>query len=141
MASKKTKAQLEAEVELLKYKLWTLRKANLSEGAVQVVNNGIRWGSICFISYNAYLSIEVLAGKNTLADIGIGFLTDINVSVAISWALAAGGVLYGYGQRRLRKNGVEHLAKRNQRLELIIDPERTSSNLTERGDTRPEDKI
>ena len=88
-----------------------------------------------------YLSIETLSGQQTLADIGVNFLTDIKVSVAVAWSVATGGVLYGMRQRKLRRDTVERIQKRNRKLESLLDPNRSSSQLMPRGDTRPEDKL
>ncbi len=88
-----------------------------------------------------YLAIDSLAGQSTLADIAVNFMTNIKVSVVVSWTVAGGGVFYGLRQRKLRRDTVERVQKRNQKLEAIIDKRRTSSQLTPRGDTRPEDKL
>ena len=79
MAAKKSKGQLEAELKVL-------RQSRNSEGVVQVLISLFRWVGIVLIVRYAYLGIEALAGKSTLADIGVNFLTDINVSVALAWA-------------------------------------------------------
>lgn len=134
MANKKSKAQLEAELKVL-------RQSRFAEGTVQVLLSLIRWGALIFIARYGYLSIESLAGKSTLADIGINFLSDIKVSVAIAWSTGFGGVIYGLSQRKLRRDTVERLQERIQVLEAEKDPARTSSKLTKRGDTRPEDRI
>ncbi|HFD32861.1 MAG TPA: hypothetical protein ENJ28_09180 [Gammaproteobacteria bacterium] len=134
MARKKSKAQLEAELRLL-------RKSRFTEGTVQVLLSLIRWGAIILVARYGYLSIEVLSGKNTLADIGINFLSNIKISVAFSWFVGVGGAVYGLSQRKLRRDTVERLQGRIQMLEKELDPARTSSRLTKRGDTRPEDKL
>lgn len=118
--------------------LWTTR---LVEGVGQVLSSLIRWGAIVLIARYAYLSIASLAGQNTLADIGINFLSNIKVSGALAGATGVGGLIYGERQRKLRKNTIERLQGRIRELETEIDPNRSTSNLTHRGDTRPDDKI
>ena len=125
----------EKEIELR-----ILRITRLVEGVVQISSNLFRWGAIVLIARYGYLSIESLAGQNTLADIGINFLSNIKVSVALAGAAGAGGLIYGERQRKLRKNTVERLQGRIRELETKIDPNRSTSDLTHRGDTRPEDK-
>ncbi len=134
MARNKSKGQLEAELKVL-------RKARFSEGTVSVILSFIRWGAIVLIVRYAYLSIEALSGKTTLADIVVQFLSGVKVSVAIAWTFGIGGLAYGWKQRKLRRDTVERLQKRIQALESKVDLNRTSSQLTPRGDTRPEDKI
>ena len=121
--------------------LRVLRLTRFAEGTVQVLSSLIRWGAIVLIVRYGYLSIVSLAGQNTLADIGINFLSNINVSIAVAWTAGVGGLAYGARQKKLRKNTVERLQGRIQELETEIDPNRSTSNLTHRGDTRPEDKI
>lgn len=83
--------------------------------------------------------VDSLSGLSTAADIQLSFLVDI--SVYIAWLAGAGGVGYGLHQRKLRRDTVERLQARITELESEVDPGRTSSGLTGRGDTNPEDKI
>jgi hypothetical protein len=128
----KTKAELEAELK-------ALRGARRSEGFVSIANNAIRWGGLVLIARYAFLSIETLAGQTTNANFLLNFLGNVEISVALSWLAMAGAVMYGVWQRHLRRDTVERLQKRNHQLEKLIDDRRSSSRLTERGDTRPED--
>jgi uncharacterized membrane protein len=134
LAKGKTREQLESELRVLK-------KARFSEGSVQIALSLIRWGAIVLIARYVYLSISTLSGHSTFADIGINFLASVHISVAIAWGASVGGVLYGVNQRKLRKDTVEHFHGRIKELETMIDPSRSTSNLTPRGDTRPEDKL
>ncbi len=134
MASKKSKAELEAELRVFK-------KARTTEGIVQVFLNLIKWGAIVLLARYFYLAIVALAGKITLTDITIGFLGNLKVSIALAWGFGIGGIIYGLVERKLRKDNIERLQGRIKTLEQAIDSRRSSSNLTERGDTRPEDKI
>ena len=133
-AKKKSIGELRAENRFL-------RRLRGQEGIVSVFNNLVRWGGIVLIGRYLYLSILALAGRVTLADIGLNFLANVRVSEAVAWLLGGGGVAYGWQQRKVRKDTVERLAGRIQEKELKRDPGRTSSKLTTRGDTRPEDKI
>lgn len=134
MANRKSRSQLEAELKVI-------RQSRNSEGLVQVLSNLIRWGGVVLIVRYGYLGIDALAGKRTFADIGVNFLTNIQISVALAWGAGAGGIIYGLRQRKLRKDTIERLVGRIQEFESDLDPSRTSSKLTTRGDTRPEDKI
>lgn len=134
LVGKKTRAQVDAELNHLK----ATRKA---DGWVTVLQSLIRWGSIVLLAWFAYLSVKALAGQTTLADIGIDFLGKVEISVALAWAVGAGGTAYGWSQRKLRKDTVERLQERIEELEVTIDDQRSSSRLTKRGDTRPEDRV
>ena len=81
-----------------------------------------------------------LAGKTTFADIGINFLADIRVSETLAWIFGGSCAAYGWHQRALRKKTVERLQQRVVKFESEKDSGRTSSQLTTRGSTNPEDK-
>jgi hypothetical protein len=132
MAKQKTAAELRAENRIL-------RQLRTSEGFVSVFNTLIKWGGLLGISYFAYLSIDALAGQTTAADIGIKFLADVKVSEAVAWIFGGSGIAYGLRQRKLRRDTVERVQRRVEGLEKEIDPKRSSSELTRRGETPPED--
>lgn len=104
-----------------------------------------KWLPITGICYFAYLSIAALAGKNTLAAFGLYLVADLKVNTVVSHlAMAAfgiGGTSYGYAQRRLKQKNIERMSRKNEALEQKLDPNRTSSRLTKKGLTRPEDAI
>jgi hypothetical protein len=132
MAKQKTVAELRAENRVL-------RHYRASDGVVSVFNNLIRWGGLLGIAYYCYLSVLALAGQHTAADIGIKLLADVRISEAVAWLFGGSGVAYGWRQRKLRRDTVERIQNRVERFEKQIDPGRSSSELTSRGETRPED--
>ncbi|MBS0457444.1 MAG: hypothetical protein JSS44_08970 [Proteobacteria bacterium] len=132
--SRKVQTPLEAQTN-------ALVKLRLVEGAVSLALTLARYGSVVAVAYLGYRTIDVLAGKTTLADIGIGFLANVQISTALAWGVGVGGAWYGKRQNRLRKDTIERLQGRIQHLERQHDPQRSSSNLTRRGDTRQEDRL
>ena len=100
----------------------------------------IPWGSLVVIGYLLSGALNALAGKFTFADIGIRVLSDVRVSEGLTYLLGGGGIAYGLNERRLRRKAIERLSGRVQELEKRLDPKRTSSKLTRRGTTRPEDR-
>ena len=98
-----------------------------------ILNELIKWGFLFGISYWIYRSVAVLAGQSTAADIGIRVVGNVKVSDGIITLLAGSGWAYGLGQRSLRRRHIERLTSHKNDLERIIDPNRTSSNLTSRG--------
>jgi len=105
-----------------------------------VVNRAIPWVGVVFIAYNVNSAVRFLAGRTTFADVGIKFLADFRISEAVAYVFGGGGLLYGLRNRKLRKDNVERMTRRIAQLEAQIDPRRSSSRLTSRGETRPEDK-
>jgi hypothetical protein len=129
---KKSAAELVAENKLL-------RRANLALGINNVLVNLIRWGAVVLIFRYGFLSIEALSGKATLASVGISFLGNLTVSQSLAYILGGGGLIYGMAEHGLRKRLVKRIGGRTRTLEAAIDPRRTSSNLTEIGETNPHD--
>lgn len=120
-----------------------LRRFSRSESLASVGRAGFKWGGLAYIALQAKQSIEALAGESTLADIGVQLDVGANLplSTLIAWAVALIAVGYGLKQRELRRDSVERLQTRIQDLEKGRDPRRSSSGLTPRGTTRPEDEL
>jgi len=133
LARKKNKAQLETELKLIK-------QSRVADGVIRVLRDVIKYGALVWIASYFNRSIETLAGKTTLADIGVSFLANMKVSIAFAWTFGFAGIIYGYTQRNLRKDTVARLQQRIKDLELSVDTNRSSSEITVQGNTRPEDK-
>ena len=131
MAKNLTRAELEAENRYL-------RRVRTQRDVASVLNSAMCWGTIAFVAYMAEQSVGLLAGKST--DATLNFLGDLNVSVTLAWTVAVSAIAYGWWQRKLRRDNIQRLEGGKAELEAVIDPRRTSSRLTPRGDTRPEDK-
>jgi len=149
--TKKTRAELEAENRLL-------RTHSLGDNVSRVVHSLIKYGAYVLIAYYAIAQpIDSLSGKTTQADIKIDSATSLSVNRsdttpvgsrstnyclifgAVSLVFGFAGIAYGWKQAKLRKDVVERIQARNQTLEKKLDPKRSTSSLTPRGDTRPED--
>lgn len=124
----KTTAELEAEIA-------ALRAFNRTEGIVQLLNNLIKYGSFVTIAYFAKEALVAMAGRTTLADIGIEILGSMELSVAAPTLSAIVTAMWALGERRLRKDTIQRQSDHIRYLETKIDPSRSSSSLTMRGDT------
>jgi hypothetical protein len=109
------------------------------DSVVSVVGTILKCATVVIIARYIYLAVAVLAGKSTFADVGFRVLGNIKVSDSITYLFGAGGVVYGIGQRQLRRRNIERLSREKNDLERLLDPNRTSSRLTPRGTTRRED--
>ncbi|HWQ32295.1 MAG TPA: hypothetical protein VNQ79_05380 [Blastocatellia bacterium] len=131
---KKTKDELLAENRMLKSSYWVVYLSN-------VLNNLIKWSALVLLGiYCGRPAIEALAGKETEANIAIKILGNLSIREGISYAAAAGFGAYGMYQRRLRRKTIERQHDRVAKLERQHDPKRSSSRLTKRGETNPNDK-
>jgi hypothetical protein len=113
------------------------RRLDLVDTTIRLL---IPWGSLVLIAFWVHSDVIALAGKQTLANIGLSFVGDIRVSDAVAYIFGALGAGYGIAERNLRRKNISRLAVENSALEAMKDPGRTSSNLTKRGTPRPEDK-
>ena len=103
-------------------------------------SKAIRWGVGLMMVYWLASAVKELAGQETYADIFLGFMGSLTIEKGLCYGVGAVGVEYGLVEKKFRRDRTENMAKRIQELEQGIDPERTSSNITVRGTTRPEDK-
>ena len=90
--------------------------------------------------YYASEMVSSLAGRTTLTDIGVGVLVSVQPREWVAYFIAVMALILGWRERRLRMQKVEHFGDRNRHLESQLDPNRSSSHLTPKGETRPEDR-
>ncbi|HWE48160.1 MAG TPA: hypothetical protein VG273_00110 [Bryobacteraceae bacterium] len=100
----------------------------------------VPWAGAVLIAFIFYRSVQSLAGHYTFAQIGMNFLGDFKVSEGLAYVFGGGGVVYGIKHRKLHGDNLERMAGRIAELEKLLDSKRSSSRLTPRGKTRPEDK-
>lgn len=144
---KRTRAELEVENQ-------RLRDYGFGTNLTKVVRDLIKYGAVVWIVYFVYASIDSLSGKTTLANIDLKAKGELSSPTEVEsedawrycWPVlplaglfGIGGILYGRRQAKLRHDVIEREHQRTLELEAKLDPERTSSELTSRGDTRPED--
>lgn len=111
------------------------------DAAASTIQTLVPWGAAVAIAYFFYGGVVELSGKTTLADIGIRILGDFRINEALAWAITGGTGFLAYKERRLRRKTIERLTKQLKKYEEAFDSRRSSSKLTERGTTRPEDQL
>jgi hypothetical protein len=126
----KSKAIVELE---LKYK----HKGARLEFWATVARVAVPSAAAVAITYFVTGSVDRLAGKFTYADIGIKFISDFKVTIA--YTLTSAATAWALLERKLKGDTIKRLSARVTELEKRLDPGRSSSRLTERGTTRPED--
>jgi hypothetical protein len=107
---------------------------------VSVVQSLFKYAAVVACAYFAYRAVAVLAGKQTLASVGLRVLGNVQVSQGVCAVLTGGSILYGVGQRQLRHRAVKRLGKGLSLAEKMIDKGRSSSGLTDTGTTPGEDE-
>ncbi len=146
MAKKKTQEELSLEIKML-------RRHGIGNNFTKIVRDLIKYGFLFGVSYFSYLSIDSLSGKITHADISMNatgsmsvessstvkFFTDCRTVGILAIIFGVGGILYGRRQANLRRDVIEKFNPYKIAIEKKIDPERSTSKLLSRGDTRPED--
>lgn len=128
-------------------------------------NNAFKWVSIMlmviFSAQPFSNAVVALAGKTTVADMHVSASADIKVDtngktnpsqkdglrsascllIATSGiTIGIGGLFVAYRQRKLRQDVIQKSSERIRHLEHMIDPNRSTSGLTVRGETNPEDQ-
>lgn len=132
--SRRDVVQLERLRTDRRYELWT-RLGSL------LIGRGLKWGFFGFLVYQFRLAVEAYAGKITLAGFLVSLGANVTTNLLVSWSVAIGFGIWVFLERKLKRDTVERLSLRIKELELRIDRKRSSSDLTKRGDTRPEDQL
>lgn len=136
---------LRSQKELLQTRLDLLKARRRSDGIVRIaeatINQGGRLGVWAFI----YLTAVEFAGQVTWADISL-HVPGGNIDDYVQYGAAIAALVYGFNrhrlaakERRLRYEKTEYLQGRIKALELQLDPDRSSSDLSPTGETNPED--
>ena|ERR1700690_4403023 len=132
----KTKAELAAENK-------ELRRTKLTSSVTEIVIALVRYSAIVvcvyFVSSAVGTAVVTLAGKTTNANVLVNFLGNLTISNAVATLFGGGGIAYGIVERRQRQKMIQRQHGRIKKIEKQIDPNRSSSNITETGDTNPSD--
>lgn len=139
---KKSYEQLETELKLLK-------KNCLWDNVSKLITPSIKWGGLALIAKYASNAISNLSGKITAASIDLKASAALNPDdacdnwpywiAALSAIICVASVSYGWNQRTLRKQTIEHLFPYKEKYERLFDQNRTSSGLLNDGSTNPTD--
>lgn len=102
----------------------------------KTIRTAIRTVGYGVAAFFAWKSIEALAGEDT--SVLLSLLGDFKFSFTIT--LAGAAAAWAVVERIIRQNTVERLQGRIRQFELVMDPNRTSSELTPKGKTNNRDK-
>lgn len=141
MAGKGRKSKEQAEPQSRKEPSWSKWfLGNVFNLVRRFGNVTILCITIAYCSHEIAVAFQTFAGKASLADLRFGFFADITVVYTLSITATGISVVLYLNERRLHRKTRERLTARITKLELDIDPMRTSSQLTSKGLTRKEDE-
>lgn len=89
---------------------------------------------IFFVYFGIYRTAEVLGGKDTNVSFFYKLISEVNISVAISWSLTAAFGYWGYSERRARHKERDELCEQIKTYQLEHDPNLSSSNMSLNGE-------
>ncbi len=104
------------------------------------LGKAITFVGIGYMVKQVSVAMMAFAGKQSNANMMFGFLADIELVFAASILLSGVSVGLYLRERTQHRQTRKRLAARITDLELVLDPTRTSSQLTEEGLTREEDR-
>jgi hypothetical protein len=123
-------------------------KHQLSLRKLQLLQYSVKWLGIVlcvlFISGSFFLSIRVLAGKKTVAEMALRAYADLRankpIALIVSYLLTSSAVGWGSLERLQRKRYIKRNHSIIEAHRRSQDARRGTSGLTENGETREEDE-
>lgn len=129
----KSRAELEAELKLLRHEHWYKVFVAVWSGLVKL---GLVFIPCLFI----FLSAKEFAGKVTGFDFVLNLLADASINDGLAWLVALFSSGLFLRERKIRKATIAREHSRTQRLESIVDENRAGSGLPLLGNTNKEDE-
>ena len=135
MAKKKPRSyeELLAEVRFL-------RANQKGDAWARVAEVFIKWAGAVGIALCVRYGVGDLAGKTTVSELLLRFVGNLEISKSFAYLFGSGGILLWLRERGIRKKSTERMQSRSVKLEQQLDPGRSSSQLTPRGETNPADR-
>ena len=93
-----------------------------------------------WVAYYLKDALIAFAGKHTDANLVFSVLANLQADRWFAYLFGIVGGGYGLAERSLKRRTIRRLTARTAELELRLDPNRTTSQLTPRGTTRREDR-
>lgn len=129
----KSREPSEREARLYRHDIWAKAIARIAPAVV-------RWTGIAFCVYWAAQVAIAWSGETTEADLRLILGgTGCAKVAALGILFGFGGIVYGKRQERLLRKTVRHFEASKRAREKALDPDRSSSGLTQSGET-PQEK-
>jgi hypothetical protein len=91
-------------------------------------------------AYFAYKAVDALSGQTTSVAVSLILNALVDLKFVLSIALTGAACAWAVIERALRHRKVDRMQERLKELETRLDPGRSSSGLTTRGETHPRDR-
>jgi hypothetical protein len=104
------------------------------------VRTAIRTLGCAVAAYCFLEAVKALAGQSTSVAFSLILDALVELRFAVTLALAGAACAWAVVERALRHRKVEHMQGRLKQLETSLDPRRSSSGLTTKGQTNPRDR-
>ena len=124
----------EHQARLYRHEVWAKVVTRVGRAAVS-------WAGLGFCVYWGAQTLIEWAGQATVADLRLALSGSgwRDVVVLISVLFGAGGLAYGRQRERLRRETVRRFEGLKKARETALDPQRSSSGLTQSGETPDEE--
>lgn len=109
------------------------------EHLYKLIGLTIRCVLIGYCAHEAQIALSNLAGSSTNLSMLMSLSANKDLVDIASLAFGGAGITYGVRERRAKRRVIEHQGNRIKDLETDVDPERSSSGLSEDGSTHPDD--
>lgn len=109
------------------------------QSITDIVKEGLRASWKIVLVIYGYYAIVHLAGKQTEASFFFGYFTSQSNDFGLPWFVGTVACVWGFLERRLRLRKVETMQAHIKKLEIRLDPNRSTSGLTSAGQTNPRD--
>lgn len=96
--------------------------------------------AICFCVYQLSIAARAFAGQESNASFTLKLLASVTFHWALTISVSGISVALYLRERNQHQRTRERLSKRVKELELVLDPSRSSSQLTAKGLTRKGDE-
>ena len=110
--------------------------AHIADAVVRILRGAFFWGAAAFMTYEVRLAIDALSGRQTEFQGFMKLATDLRINEWVAYAVAASAGGGWWYERKARRKLIEEWGPYASRLEERIDPGRTSSGLSRKGDSR-----
>jgi hypothetical protein len=109
------------------------------EEIAKTARTAIRVVGWCFAALALYWIVDALAGRTTSLFVRVVLNVLFDIRFVLLLGTTAAAVVWAIVERKLRQRTILRMHPRIKQLETMIDPGRTTSNLTPKGETNPMD--